>query len=388
MLICMSEPASARTSLRGGNQSLSTFAGQLDLPEDFCTRVGDEKDQYLAEAIEWMQTQRPPKQNFWPALCLAFVAQAETALAEAGQDTDDDPFVNFPIELSAAGRPVNTLNFTVNGTKVPLRPRFNYAADVIRVDMRRDHPSAPAHATQAWPAYRPLVEMIFSMTPAARTIFAKYIWATGVVAADERKWASKAERIVRPFEKVLADFDTSNATPGGALFQSLIYGYFTADSPGLTLESHPVNVGSGRVDMPGDVAGFRGNEVELAVEVKDYAITIDTVESVLVDFLEDLVETPNATAVVVADDVDDGARERLVESNVIALSRDELRERVVTWDLPKQQEALRGAVYFLSRIQKKTQLVDKLVGFLTEEGIDTGILDQPTLTGDEADGNA
>jgi hypothetical protein len=197
--------------------------------------------------------------------------------------------------------------------------------------------------------------------------------------ADERKWAAKAERIVRPFEKVLADFDTTNATPGGALFQSLVYGYFTADSPGLTLESHAVNVGSGRVDMPGDVAGFRGNEVELAVEVKDYPITIATVESVLVDFLEDLVEAPNTTAVVVADTVDDASRRRLAESNVIAISREELRSRASTWDLPKQQDALRGAVYYLSRIQKKTSLVDRLVGFLTDTGIDTGILDQPTI---------
>jgi hypothetical protein len=36
-------------------------------------------------------------------------------------------------------------------------------------------------------------------------------------------------------------------------------------------------------------------------------------------------------------------------------------------------------VYYLSRIQKKTSLVDRLVGFLTDTGIDTGILDQPTI---------
>jgi hypothetical protein len=300
-------------------------------------------------------------------------------LAAVGQDSDADPFKNFPIEKGTTEKPVNTLNFTVAAEKAMLRPRFNLAAEVIRVDMRRDHPSAPAHATQAWPAYKHLVELIFAMSPGARRLFADHIWATGVLEADERKWAAKAERIVRPFEKVLADFDTTNATPGGALFQSLVYGYFTADSPGLTLESHAVNVGSGRVDMPGDVAGFRGNEVELAVEVKDYPITIATVESVLVDFLEDLVEAPNTTAVVVADTVDDASRRRLAESNVIAISREELRSRASTWDLPKQQDALRGAVYYLSRIQKKTSLVDRLVGFLTDTGIDTGILDQPTI---------
>lgn len=356
---------------------MSVFTSMLDLPEGFADREAGEDDECLIEAIDWMCTSRPPQQNFWPALCLAFVSQCEATLDLAGKASDDDPFVSFPIQTEASGRTVNTLNFRVggDGKKVTLRPRFNEAAEVIRIGMRRDHPSAAAHATQAWPPYRPLIELLFQMAPNARTRFAEYVWEHGVLAAPERRWATKAERIVRPFEKVLADFDTHNARPGGALFQGLVYGFFKADSPGLTLESHQVNTGSSRVDMPGDVAGFRGNEVELAVEVKDYEITVQTVESVLVDFLEDLVEAPNTTAVVVAEKVDDASRERLAESNVIAISRQELRDRVITWDLPKQQEALRGAIYYLSRIQKKTQLVERLVDFLTEHGIATGIID-------------
>src|SRR5699024_4544566 len=113
----------------------------------------------------------------------------------------------------------NTLNFIVNGTKITLRPRFNPAADAIRIEMRRDHPSAAPHATQAWRDYRPLIEMIYAMSPAARARFAEYVWDTGVNAAEERTWAKQAERIVRPFEYVLANFDTHNARPGGALFQ-------------------------------------------------------------------------------------------------------------------------------------------------------------------------
>ena len=375
----MSDSTPVAGNRRGGTQPLSAFAAELRLPEDFSGRAGGEHDPQLKRALEWMTKSRPPRQHFWPGLCLALVSQSEATLALAGRESSDDPFTEFPIETSASRVVRNTLNFHVGEHKVTLRPRFNGAAQVIRVDMRRDHPSAPAHATQAWPEYRPLIDMIFRMSPSGRTRFAEYVWEKGVLDAPERRWATQAKRIVRPFEKVLADFDTHSAPPGGALFQGLVFGFFRADSPNLTLESHQVNTGSSRVDMPGDVAGFRGDEVELAVEVKDLPITVDQVESILVDFLEDLVEMPNTTAVVVAESVDEASRDRLVKSNVIALSRDDLRERVVTWDLPKQQEALRGAIYYLSRIQKKGQLVDRLIGFLAEQGIDSGIVDQPII---------
>ncbi|MHB1989272.1 hypothetical protein [Actinotignum timonense] len=376
----MSESLVGRVTSRGGNQPLTVFSQQLGLPSGFTERSGGESDSELSAAIDWMQTERPPRQNFWPALVLALIAQAEEVLNSAGLTSSNSPFGDFPIEgHSTSGRVVNTLNFTVRGKKASLRPAYNRAMQVIRVDMRRDHPSAPAHATQAWPDYRGLIEHIFAMSPAARTRFAEYIWKTGVLEAPERRWATQAQRVIRPFEKVLADFDTRNATPGGALFQSLVFGYFRADSPNLTLESHQVNTGSSRVDMPGDVAGFRGGEVELAVEVKDYGITGSTVETVLVDFLEDLVDAPNTTAVVVADSVDEEARARLEKSNVIALSRTDLQKHVSTWDLPKQQEALRGAIYYLARIQKKTSLVERLLTFLTDNGISAGIVDQPVL---------
>lgn len=369
-----------QASPRGGQQPLASFNAALNFPKGFSERIGGEGDPALAAAKEWMVHSRPPKQNFWPALCLALVAQCEATLAASNKQSVENAFSEYIIETSGpAGQPVNTLNFLVNGKKQTLRPNFNFAAEVIRIEMRRDHPSTPAHATQAWRSYEQLIVLLYRMTPPARTRFAEYIWHTGVIEAPERRWATKAERVVRPFEKVLIDFDTRNATPGGALFQALVFGYFSADSPNLTLESHAVNTGSSRADMPGDVAGFRGGEVELAVEVKDFAITVDIVENVLVDFLEDLVEAPNTTAVVVAGEVDSESRARLAGSNVIALNRDDLRKRVATWDLPKQQEALRGALYYLGRIQKKTPLVDRLVGFLATHEIASGVLDQPVL---------
>lgn len=125
--------------------------------------------------------------------------------------------------------------------------------------------------------------------------------------------------------------------------------------------------------MPGDVAGFRGAEVELVVEVKDQALTEDNIASILSDFLEDIAQAPNATAVVVADTIDEMSHLELRKRNVIALSRSELTERTITWDLPKQQEALRGALYYLHRIQKKARLAHRLEEFLETNQIERGI---------------
>ena len=363
---------------RGGQQPFSSFADRLMFPSGFSDRRGGENDESLAVAKCWLAKGRPPKQNFWPALTIALLSQAEAALDKAGEKRVDEVFEVFEYDRGTDIKPVNTLNFLINGEKISLRPRYTKAATAIRIDMRRDHPSSAPHATQAWNAYRPLIELIYAMSPAARTRFAEHVWDEGVNAASEKRWAERAERVVRPFEHVLSNFDTRNALPGGALFQSLVFGYFSADSPNLTLESHPVNTGSSRADMPGDVAGFRGGEVELAVEVKDMDISINDVEVILVDFLQDLTDAPNVTAVVVANQVDAASSARLGESNVVALSREELRTRVVTWDLPKQQEAIRGALYFLRRIQKKQELVDRLTSYLVAEGISIGIVDQHT----------
>ena len=384
----MSGSSTFASNRRGGNQPLSRWEGRLGLPEGFSERTGGEESDLYEKAVHWLAEVRPPRQNFWPALSLALISQAEAVLSGLQQDSLADVFQTVAVEQSSARRVRNTLNFEVGGKTITLRPRFNDAADVIRVDMRRDHPSSAPHATQAWPDYSDLISMIYAMSPSSRSRLADYVWHAGVLEASERQWANQAERIVRPFEKTLADFDTSNARPGGALFQSLVFGYFHADSPNLTLESHSVNTGSSRADMPGDVAGFRGGEVELAVEVKDFALTDDRVEQVLVDFLEDLAHAPNATAVVVADEVDQASHDRLATSNVIALSRDELRERVITWDLPKQQEALRGALYYLNRIQKNAGLAARLTTFLTAHDIASGVIDQPIIKPDQSNGSA
>lgn len=355
-------------TLRGGNQPLQSFASLLGLPGGFVQRQREYTDGY-SQAIGFLEHERPKAQNHWPALTLALIAQAEDLLARERLSRVSDIIEQYPPEASQAGKVVNTFNLPTSSGVVKLRPYYNRAMDAIRVEMRRSHPSNAAHATQSWPAYSQFVDTIFACTPGERAAVADWIWQNGVLTAEERKFATAASRVIRPFEYLLLHFETHGHTPGGALYQAITFGYFRADSPNLTLESHSVNTGSSHADMIGDVAGFRGGEVELAIEVKDYKVDDDSVEQVLGDFLEDLVSAPNATAVVVAGEVTDKARERLNMSNVIALSRSQLTERVATWDLPKQQEAIRGCFYYLSRIQKSPKLAGVLSDFMGTHGI-------------------
>jgi hypothetical protein len=367
-------PTDPSPSARVGDRPLSDFEGALSLPPGLSGRTAI-NDAVADDAIEWLRASRPRRQNHWPALTLALIAQAEALLDAEGLTSVEDVFTDFPVQVSSSGQVVNTLNFTGSSSTYKLRPKYSAALNVIRVELRREHPSNAAHATQSWGAYRDLVELIYRSTPSGRAAIARWVWVHGVLPSIERVWATQLERVVRPFEYVLSSFPTQGVNPGGALLQALVFGYFRADSPNLTLESHSVNTASGRADMPGDVAGFRGGEVELAVEVKDHPITAGHVEDVLSDFLEDLVSAPNATAVVVAAEVDDDARTALEASNVIALSREDLRARVMTWDLPKQHEAVRGAFYYLSRIQKRPALVKRFEAFLRDSGLATGLTD-------------
>jgi hypothetical protein len=117
------------------------------------------------------------------------------------------------------------------------------------------------------------------------------------------------------------------------------------------------------------VDGYRGGEVELAAEVKDLDIT--DAEAVA-DFIEDIADAPNATAVVVCQSITDDAREEIQSRNITALTVAELARTVRVWDMPKQQEGLRGVDYFLGRIQKTRVGQDFFRGWLREHGLDSG----------------
>lgn len=360
---------------RGGQQPLSNFIGELRLPEGFDERPDAAQSSVVREAIAWMAEKRPEAHNFWPALVLALIAQAETLLAAEGVESLSDVFESNPRVTSSNRGVVNTLNFTRQGGGPPvtLRPVYNAVETVIRSRMQRVHPSAAPHATQAWPAYEDLIKLLYAMTPSERKTFAEYIWKIGVLDRAEVVRAMVRKRVVRPFEFVLVRMPRTNigvqGLPGGTMLQGITYGYFRADSPNLILETHKVNVGSSRTGQIGDVDGYRGGEIELAAEVKDSFI-VDA--EALIDFIEDIADAPNATAVVVCQSITDEAKADIESRNITVLTIADLARTVSVWDLPKQQEGLRGIDYFLGRIQKHPAAREFFRSWLHEHGLDAG----------------
>ncbi len=365
---------------RGDSRALGVVAVGIGFPSEFVDREPSGTDSpAVADAIAWLRDSRPQAQNHWPALALALVAQIELLAELEGVGVFPDIFASNPPETAAreGGRAVNTLNFTTlqEPGSVKLRPIYNRTLDVIRHTMLREHPSNAPHATQSWPDYRPLISKLGAMLPSERRSFAEQVWQIGVLDQPAREIASVTSRTVRPFERVLREMPTSvENIRGGAILQALAYGYLRADSPNLILESYNVNTGSSRAGMLGDVSGFRGGEPELAAEVKDMHLTVENILHQLGDFFEDIQRAPNVTAVVICRDITDEARgiaeayfDEVSESSnsgreasapgVTILSLSDLVRRVVVWDVPKQEEALRGVEYYLARIQKSASAV-------------------------------
>lgn len=359
---------------RGETRSFGAVAQECGFSSAFAELDG-EYTVAVEDALRWLAEERPMQQNHWPALTLAIVAQVQAVAEREGEVSFLDIFESNPPEATEArGKVVNTLNFRLSsGDSVKLRPLYNRTLHVIIHDMLREHPSNPGHATQSWPAYRPLIQKIGAMRPAERRSFVEALWGIAVLDKPARQLAAVVERVVRPFELVLREMPTylkeRDGGRGGAVFQAIAFGYLRADSPNLILESHGVNVGSKRAAMLGDVDGFRGQEPELAAEVKDLDLHDGNIWDQLGNFLMEIAEAPNVTAMVFCKTITPSARQLLEREGMIVLDRDGLARRVASWDVPKQQEALRGTEYYLGRIQKSAKLVQYFRSWLASKGI-------------------
>ena len=344
------------------------------LPPGFFDRVSNEGPGYV-EAIQWLTEDRPKRQNHWPALTLALISQAEAGLSllPGRPDALDDVFSHsgIAVEQTVAGRVVNTLNFLIEGAEpVTLRGRYNAAMDVIRNRMRRwGHPSNPGHATQSWRAYRVLIGTLWAMDPHERLGVVLWVWENGVLSLEETKHVADVASADRPFERVLAEMPTDSGSHGGALWQAICFGYLRADSPNLTLESIKAQTGSRHAGLVGDIDGYSGENLLMAVECKDRALDGKNWEPELGDFMMAVAGTPGVTSVVMASDATTEAREALTEAGLTLLTRQQMAASVAVWDETKQDAALRGALFYLRRIQKSEALLSKMRTWCEHKGL-------------------
>jgi hypothetical protein len=325
-------------------------------------------DEFLALVEESFQRRR----KFVLGLAVSFIALAERALSILDEDSVEDVFGRFSHqETTAAGGPVNTLNLILSDNEtVRLRPLYNEVEHVVRADLRRyDYPHMPGHATQAWRQHQRLIELVFAMSTAERRAVAEAMWERILAEFPEFRRRSTADALPRPFETILEDFpNTQQGEPAGAVLQGLAFAYYRADSPNVTIETGKVGAGSRRAGRIADVDGWSGDELVLSIEVKDEDID-DPDDDTLDGFIGNLAEWPDALAIVVARDATEEVVAALAEQNVKVLTREVMLEAVLRWDLNKQLLAAREFLYYLSRVQKNSRLVDRLREFLDEHDI-------------------
>lgn len=353
---------------RGGVQPLSKFESQLGFPAGFAIRTERENDPraaYATSAIEWLENDRPVRQNFWPALCIALIAQVDHALTLMGQEDEADIIVESRVVRTRSdGSTVRQLEIDTGpaGT-VANRRYYNFADTVIRVEMMRAHPSMPGHATSAWGGYTEFIRLVGQASPGGRALIAKWVWDHGVIPLDQTVIAANRTRQPRVFYEVVKGLDTASGSTGGAMYQALVYAYLVADSPTLTVQSHKVNVGSARAGAIGDVDGYLGEEIVLAAEAKDRHLTLAD-EDDLNAFMEDVSDFPDADAVVFAASFDSDIRSVLESGGIRTMSREEMLASVSLWDVPKQENALRAMRFFLGRVQQNRHLLSRLLEFV------------------------
>ncbi|MEV0239226.1 hypothetical protein AB0I06_04685 [Streptomyces sp. NPDC050674] len=348
------------------DKPLSEFEDALELPAGFTTRDLDGVDSHAVAAIAWLAHERPERQNFWPALCLAFIAQAEKLLGHLGTSQQADAFTQIARKVTSAAKAVDQLVWIApDGTEVPVRRFYNAAAEVIIGRMRREHPSAPGHATSKWLMYEPFIASILATSPSGRRAIAEWVWEMGVLARPKTISTIHRIRQPRPFFEIIESLDTGSGTTGGAMFQAIVYGYLYADSPTLTVVSQRVNTGSRRAGVIGDVSGYLGENVVLAAEAKDKHLGKSD-EADLLTFIEESSAFPDLDAVVFARSFDPYILARLEENSVRTFSTEEMLRTVRLWDVPKQENAVRAMRFFLGHIQKNQRLVDRVEDFLQE----------------------
>lgn len=347
------------------NKPLSDFEADLDLPEGFTARTADPSDMHAATAIDWLENSRPSRQGFWPALTLALIVQAEKLLELLSESSRSDAFSSIERRRTSAARAVDQLVWIVDENEVSARKYYNLAESVIIARMHRKHPSAAAHATSKWEMYSPFITDVTAATPDGRLAIAEWIWQHGVLDSPLTVSTSHRTRQPRPFYEMLQRLETGSGTTGGAVFQALVYGYLYADSPTLTVVSQKVNTGSRRAGVIGDVSGYLGEHLVLAVEAKDKRLG-EADESDLMTFIEASAPWPDLDAVVFARSFDEYIQELLESANVRTFSVSEMIRTVRLWDIPKQENAIRSVKFFLGQIQKNPELVNRVEEFLQE----------------------
>jgi hypothetical protein len=345
---------------------LQDFIGALGLPEGFCRRSSTTSSKTVGQVLKSYDAQVGAR-AFITGLFFSFVCVAEDLLTKLGVDHLDGILErHVPETVTSTGRRADTLVFDLDDAGiVRLRPYYNKVEDVVINRLRRyDYPRCAPHATRAWSQYQNELSTIVAMAPEERLALCEGLWKR-IVELPEFAPRKGEEQTIRPFSFVLRSFPYGPGEPAGALLQGLAFAYFRADAPNVTLETGRSGAGGARTGRIGDVDGWSGESLVLAIEVKDIDLDSEHL-GVFASFRANLREYPDATAITLARSFTDEAKMELSKEGLLVLDRASMLRNVELWDLRKQQLAMRELNYFMWRVQQNTKMLRRLHVFVSE----------------------
>lgn len=239
---------------------------------------------------------------------------------------------------------------------------------------RLDYPSAYVYNTGQWHKYQDLLELCFRLSEAGRYCALEELIDYGL-GHMKRAEEFEGNPRVRLFPQVVTtyprgEYDDENA---GVVFQAIVYGYFKADRPHLSIIVDKVRTGSSRQKRVGDIDCYMDLKVEMSVEVKDFTLTEDHYQKELGTFVEDVNEAGIRGAVYTRD-VEPSLRQKLEDRGIHVQTQDDMLDTVRGWDWPKQDAAFRGAIHYLAHVEQNTNAVGRLQEFVADQDPDHDVL--------------
>jgi hypothetical protein len=207
------------------------------------------------------------------------------------------------------------------------------------------------------------------MDPSERKALAEGLWAE-VLRLPRPAYRTADEARSRSFTIILSEFLAAPGEPAGVVLQALGFAYFNVELAHLTsVECDKVRTGGARRGNVGDIDGWSGSDLVIAIEVKDLDLD-DESEHEVGGFLANLVDWPDTTAIVLANSVSPGVVERLAAMNILTVTRQDLIQRTTLWDMERQEQALKSLEYYIIRVQAHEALSTRFLDFLEDRGIE------------------
>lgn len=329
------------------------------------------------ELIVDFETAFAGRRKFVGGLLPAFVDFLDDCgMLGEGYGSFDEALEDFPQELkTASGGDANTLIVRLDDKSTrSIRPYYNRIENLFVAEHQRfDYPKCAPHATQAWSDYEYWLDALVVMdrSDAIRVRESAIQHVLDVLPTCEVDFSELTDA-PRYYSRLLMDFDFSaqRGERTGSAWQGAVFAFMRADSPHLQLEVASVRTGGKRVGIIGDISGWQGNRLIVAVEAKHVILSVDDVdESEYQRFRADVTQR-KALGIVAATAFGAGAREAFEEQGLRCLDREDLIIRADLWDSLKQRAAMDAFQYYVEQKDKKSALTERVRTFVAELAVE------------------